>query len=145
MNLRGEFNVPIGTKSSVLLETDDFESISRLLSCVDLRVADFAETINQAGRNDMVFIDPPYTVKHNLNGFIKYNETLFSWDDQVRLRDSVVEASTRGASIILTNAYHASVKKLYRKIGTQHRLYRHSILAADSTKRKICEELLIIV
>ena len=145
VNLNGQFNVPIGTKSSVLLDTDDFEATSKLLLTAELWVADFAEVISQAGRNDLVFVDPPYTVKHNLNGFIKYNETLFSWEDQVRLRDSIVEASARGASIVLTNAYHKSIKQLYRNIGTQRRLHRYSILAADSAKRKICDELVILV
>ena len=145
VNLRGAFNVPIGTKSSVLLDTDDFDSISKLLVSADLRVADFADIIGQAGRNDLVFIDPPYTVKHNLNGFVKYNETLFSWDDQIRLRDSVVNAKERGASIVLTNACHKSIKQLYRNIGTQRRLSRYSILAADSAKRKMCDELVILV
>lgn len=145
VNLHGQFNVPIGTKPSALLYSDDFESISKLLLTAELCVADFADVISQAGRNDLVFVDPPYTVKHNLNGFVKYNETLFSWDDQIRLRDCVVEANARGASIVLTNAYHKSIKKLYRNIGTQRRLKRLSVLAADISKRKVCDELLVLI
>jgi DNA adenine methylase len=145
VNLNGEFNVPLGTKTNVVLESDNFHSVSNLLRTADLRVGDFEPIINKARKNDLIFIDPPYTVKHNLNGFVKYNETLFSWEDQIRLRDCVLRATERGASVVLTNAYHQSVRKLYRKIGQHRRLIRASVLAADREKRKLCDELLVIV
>ena len=53
---------------------------------------------------------PPYTVQHNNNNFIKYNERLFSWDDQLRLKDALVRAKRRGAKIVLTNALHPTVQ-----------------------------------
>lgn len=145
VNLRGEFNVPIGTKTKVVLDTDDFQSIARLLQTAELRVSDFEPIIDLAGSNDLIFVDPPYTVNHNLNGFIKYNEVLFSWRDQIRLRDCIGRAKDRGATIVLTNAYHKSIKQLYREIGSHTRLKRNNVLAADSTKRKVCEELLVII
>lgn len=145
VNLQGTFNVPIGTKTKVVFDTDDFESVSKLLKNAKLCVGDFESVMSLAGSNDLVFIDPPYTVKHNLNGFVKYNETLFNWDDQVRLRDAIVLAKDRGASIVLTNAYHKSIKQLYKNVGTQRRLQRHSVLAADSSRRKVCDELVVLV
>jgi len=80
-NLAGKFNVPIGTKSAVLLPDDDFELASRLLQNTELKSCDFEETLNEASDGDLVFVDPPYTTAHNLNGFVKYNQTIFSWDD----------------------------------------------------------------
>lgn len=145
VNLNGEFNVPLGTKTAVILESDDFEATAALLKNADLRAGDFENIINLAGPGDLVFVDPPYTVKHNLNGFIKYNETLFTWKDQVRLRDSIVRAKKRGAAVLLTNAYHGSVRRLYQDIGIHHRLKRNSVLAASSDKRKLCEELLVVL
>lgn len=143
VNLRGEFNVPVGTKSSVLLDTDDFGSISKLLTNAELCVSDFEEIMNRAGIDDFVFVDPPYTVKHNLNGFIKYNEKLFSWDDQKRLRDAVLRARAKGATVVVANANHRSVRELYRGIGTQKVLTRSSVLAADSGNRGKYQELVI--
>jgi DNA adenine methylase len=95
VNLKGEFNVPIGTKNTVLLDSDDFPALAKLLEGVRLECNDFEWAIDQATEDDFVFVDPPYTVKHNLNGFIKYNETLFAWKDQVRLRDAVDRAVRR--------------------------------------------------
>lgn len=143
VNLHGEFNVPIGTKTNVILDTDDFEAISKLLKNADLRVGDFESVISLAGPGDLVFVDPPYTVKHNLNGFVKYNEKLFSWDDQIRLKECLTQAKQRGARIVVTNAFHDSVKRLYRGFGEFLTLTRSSIIAASSARRKECEELVI--
>lgn len=65
---------------------DDFKSTAEKLETAQLVCSNFEKVIDQAGDNDFVFADPPYTVQHNLNGFVKYNETIFSWKDQLRLR-----------------------------------------------------------
>ncbi|WP_417317444.1 DNA adenine methylase [Emcibacter sp.] len=143
VNLKGQFNVPIGTKKNVVLDTDDFETISSLLQSTDLISGDFEVAIDQAGSGDFLFVDPPYTVKHNLNGFIKYNETLFSWDDQIRLRDAVAGAVERGAKVLLTNAYHESVMELYRDIGDLIKLSRASVISGKAEGRGSYEELIV--
>lgn len=142
VNRKGEFNVPRGTKDKVLLETDDFENISKLLQSVSLEVWDFEKTIDSAHPGDFVFADPPYTVKHNNNGFIKYNDTIFSWDDQVRLHDALWRAHSRGVLIVATNANHESIRDLYKDFA-QDKLLRASVLAGQSRARGATEELLV--
>lgn len=143
VNREGRFNVPIGTKSSVLLETDDFEQAAARLRSTVLIAADFEERIDAAKRSDFVFLDPPYTVAHNLNGFLKYNETLFSWLDQVRLQRAVVRAVRRGVKVLILNANHDSVRRLYADFDDIQILKRNSVLAADSQRRGATEELAI--
>lgn len=77
VNRAGSFNVPIGTKDSVLLSTDDFQGWAELLLSTNLYVSDFEAIIDSTTKGDFLFADPPYTVTHNLNGFVKYNEVLF--------------------------------------------------------------------
>lgn len=117
VNLKGVFNVPKGTKSEIVLPSDDFARISALLQGADIRQCDFETLIAKAEEGDFVFVDPPYTVKHNYNGFVKYNENLFSWADQIRLRDALERAQRRGVQIMITNACHSSIKELYRNFG----------------------------
>lgn len=143
VNKRGEFNVPIGTKNTVVLESDDFEKISSALKDVEICSTDFEVVINRASSGDFVFVDPPYTVKHNLNGFVKYNESIFSWDDQVRLRDAVVRASNRGAKILVTNACHDSVRRLYEDHGVIKKVTRSSVIAGTASARGEYEEIII--
>lgn len=135
VNLAGKFNVPRGTKQIVIYADEDFSEASRLLKTADIACRDFEETVNSAGRGDFVFVDPPYTVKHNLNGFVKYNEKLFSWEDQVRLRDALVRAVSRGAFVAMTNADHESVRELYEGKLEYRPLTRTSVLAASASKR----------
>jgi DNA adenine methylase len=143
VNLRGSFNVPLGSKSSVILSSDNFEHVHLLLQRAELLCGDFSTVIARARRKDLVFVDPPYTVRHNQNGFVKYNETLFTWQDQLRLRDDLVNADSRGALIVATNADHPSIRQLYRQNFKLRRVSRQSVLAADPARRTQSTEMLI--
>lgn len=143
VNRQGRFNVPIGTKTAVLMPTDDWTSISQLLVSAEIKCRDFEASISAAEDGDLVFADPPYTVKHNFNGFIKYNDSLFSWNDQVRLRDALLAAKRRGAKVILTNANHESIRELYKKHFDLESVARASVLAGSAAHRGRYEELLI--
>ncbi len=145
VNRDGEFNVPRGTRDSVFFKTDDFATIARLLRQAKLRVVDFEVLVNEAERNDLIFADPPYTVRHNLNAFIKYNEKLFSWEDQVRLATALARARDKGAHIVSTNANHRSVRELYHSRGFRlQTISRFSGISADPESRRRFEELLIL-
>jgi DNA adenine methylase len=85
VNLRGQYNVPYGGKSKRFLDADALRSASRALRNAELTVCDFADTLPLVSEGDLVFLDPSYTVSHNLNGFLKYNQHLFSLEDQHRL------------------------------------------------------------
>lgn len=143
LNKNGEFNVPIGTKQMVYLDTDNFEALSELLSGAELTTSDFQQTIDQCGDGDLLFVDPPYTVKHNMNGFVKYNERIFCWADQERLRDALFDASARGASIILTNADHRSIRELYQGFGTHESVARRSVISGKADGRAEITELMV--
>lgn len=145
VNLSGKFNVPIGTKSSVVFDTDRFDLIAKRLRKARLVAGDFMKLMSESTEGDFVFVDPPYTVRHNHNGFLKYNQKLFSWEDQMRLRDAVVDAASRGAEVLVLNANHESIRKLYRNVGKTRPIERASVLASDSTKRGRVEELAISV
>lgn len=145
VNLEGQFNVPKGTRDSILLDTDDFQEISRLLAETELHISDFEALVDRAKKNDLVFADPPYTVTHNVNGFIKYNENLFSWNDQIRLAGALARARDRGAKIVSTNANHQAVRTLYRERGFRLKtVSRFSSISADSESRKQFEELIVL-
>lgn len=142
VNRKGQFNVPRGTKDAVVMPTDDFEAISALLAGAELTHGDFAKAIGECGDGDLVFADPPYTVKHNHNGFILYNEQLFSWADQVRLRDELVAAARRGAVVMATNADHPSIHELYAEFNISV-VERASVMSSISARRKRTTEVII--
>jgi DNA adenine methylase len=125
------------------LDTDDFSSVSAALKRTELLCCDFEAVLDRAEAGDFIYADPPYTVHHNMNGFIKYNEVLFSWDDQRRLCAALLRASKRGAKFLLSNADHASVRGLYSNIASIKTVNRASIISGDRNARGITTELLV--
>lgn len=145
VNLNGKFNVPRGTKNSIVIPGESFESISSVLKNVDLDSCDFEKTIDRAKHGDLVYVDPPYTVKHNFNGFLKYNQNIFSWNDQIRLRDACFAAKERGATVIVSNADHASVHDLYKGADVRTCMGRSSVIAGKSSARQNTTEFLAVL
>ncbi len=116
LNQLGEFNVPFGggeRTTAPLWKYGLLRSAAASLRSAQLQAVDFEKALSQAGRGDLVYCDPTYTVAHNNNGFIRYNERNFSWDDQKRLAGCCRDASNRGALVLVSNAYHNEILHLF--------------------------------
>jgi len=144
VNLKGEFNVPLGTKSKVLTSVDEFVEPSRALSRAEFYSTDFSLLIRKAGQGDVVFADPPYfdTYKKN-NRFLKYNKSIFSWEDQLRLCADLLDAQSRGAKCFVTNSNNRGLIDIYRNHGLIRVLRRHSVLAGEAWARRKSGEILV--
>lgn len=142
VNLAGRFNVPMGSKVYELRNRSEFEQWSKQLQTAIIELSDFEKTIDMCGKGDFIFADPPYTVNHNANGFIEYNEKIFSWEDQVRLHDSLLRAVGRGAHFALTNADHSSVRELYEGCDLQT-VERGSEMAGRTSARGRTTEVVV--
>lgn len=142
VNSRGDFNVPYGRpKTDFLMDNANLRACStQLQGChVSLQYSDFEVTLRGVGPGDLVFLDPPYVTRHNNNGFVDYNETLFSWADQVRLARIARALVIRGAHIIVSNADHKEIRDLYE--GFRFLAFsRYSTLAGDCEKRGPVQE-----
>ncbi|MNC26763.1 Modification methylase DpnIIA [compost metagenome] len=140
VNQRGEYNVPFGYRDKNFLEEDKLIAASESLQNTVLSSGDFAHNKNNIKEGDLVFLDPPYTVSHNNNGFIKYNQRLFSLDDQKRLSGFIDYIKDQGAYYILTNAAHQTILELFDKGDRLIELSRASLIGGDNAKRgKISE------
>lgn len=143
VNKQGKFNVPIGTKNTVIFPTDDFLGWSTSLKRASLTVEDFEPIIDSAHPEDFLFVDPPYAVKKDLSGFLKYNNKTFGWEDQLRLREALSRAHARGVQFAMTNAYHQSILDLYKDFENKEKLQRYSVIAGNPKGRFRSNELLI--
>ena len=144
VNKQGNFNVPIGSREMVISPADDFEAVSKMLKLSVLTTFDFSSSIDNSGDGDFIYVDPPYTVRHNNNNFLKYNERIFSWSDQKRPADCLQQASQRGAGILISNADHQSIRELYRARRWKiHSVERLSRIASSPKYRKPTTELVI--
>ena len=95
VNKSGEYNVPYGFRVSRGYDVDKIRAASERLKNTKISCEDFAERKYRIKEHDLVFLDPPYTVSHNKNGFIEYNQKLFSLSDQYRLRKFIDYISNR--------------------------------------------------
>lgn len=140
VNLEGKYNVPYGYREKKFLEPEKLKAVSSRLHSSELACGDFAIVLNNVQQNDLVFLDPPYTVSHNNNGFIKYNQKLFSIDDQIRLSGIIDEIRRRDAYYILTNAAHPTIEEIFSKGDTVLRKSRASLIGGLSAQRGQTEE-----
>jgi len=144
VNLQGVYNVPFGYRSKDFYDAGNLRAVSQSLSSVNIYQSDFNNTIDTVQPGDLVFLDPPYTVTHNHNGFVKYNKKLFDLDSQHLLSAYIDKIKEKGAFYILTNAAHQEVKKIFAKEGdTMTEINRASLIGGKNAKRGNYAELII--
>ncbi|MBZ4188889.1 DNA adenine methylase [Niabella beijingensis] len=144
VNANGVYNVPYGHRPNVDVVTAELlTNVSRLLKNTVFSTQSFDQSLTEVKKGDLVFLDPPYTVAHENNGFIEYNQKLFSWTDQERLKQMTERITKKKAYFILTNASHHSIESLYRDVGTITVLSRPSIVGGRIKTRSIYNELIV--
>lgn len=135
VNKSGAFNVPFGGRRYPDLGSEDeLTKYSAVLANAEISVGDFSQTVRTARCGDLVYLDPPYTVAHSNNGFVKYNAKIFMPRDQVRLAQSARTLAEAGCHVIVSNASHSSISDLYPDFSVIE-VRRQSVMAASSKHR----------
>jgi len=135
VNLKGEYNVPYGYRNKNFLEPEKLRLVSKKLQNTNLDYADFDNIRENIKKKDLIFLDPPYTVSHNNNGFIKYNQKIFSLDDQKRLSSLIDFIKRKDAYFIMTNASHKIIDEIFDKGDSKIVLSRASLIGGIKAKR----------
>lgn len=136
VNLAGRYNVPYGHRTSFNPpDLIDLVNASERLQSASLAAGDFTEALEDIDSGDFVFLDPPYTTAHNYNGFVKYNDRLFSFADQRRLCAMLDSIQERGAYYVLTNAAHESIARLFDKGDRRIETSRKNVVGGSSAVR----------
>jgi DNA adenine methylase len=145
VNRRGEFNVPFGCKPTTTpVDSAQLRACAGALRQATVLHQHFALTLDGCERDDFVYLDPPYTVKHNNNGFVRYNSQLFSWEDQEALATSATELADAGIDVVVSNADHGAIRDLYpAEFFYIDRVGRTSRMAASVRHRAKTTEVLI--
>jgi DNA adenine methylase len=142
LNRNGEFNVPFGGSGRTICRRQDVLAVSNALRDATFLVGDFSQTIGNAAHGDVIYCDPPYTTKGAGNGFIRYNESLFSWADQSRLAREARSARRRGAFVAVSGLDHVEILDLYSGWWVA-RFKRHSLIGRAITSRRRISEVVI--
>ena len=135
VNKDGRYNVPYGFRKNVNISEENIFAVSNKLKTAKIECKDFSAIKDDIKKGDVVFLDPPYTVSHNDNGFIEYNKNLFSLDDQIRLRDLIQEIKKKEAFYILTNAAHERIYEIFNIGDRLIEMKRKSLIGGKNAKR----------
>jgi DNA adenine methylase len=143
VNRRGAFNVPYGGRTyDELGDEEELRAFAEAFASAEIKSGDFEAAVTGAGAGDFVYLDPPYTVTHSNNGFVRYNDRIFSWKDQQRLADVAQSLVRSGCTVVVTNAFHPSVVSLYPSFRAMS-VTRTSLMAAAPDRRGPIQELVL--
>ena len=114
VNVRGEFNVPKGSKEFVSAPSDDqLEAIRKALRRAKLNPCDYRQTLAAATERWFVYLDPPYPALNGTAYFTHYTADRFHNDQQKLLADECRRLHNLGALFLLSNADLPEIRKLY--------------------------------
>jgi DNA adenine methylase len=102
-NLKGEFNVPMGTRVGKYLNKEDLLNCSALLQRATLIAGDFARTIERVKKGDFVYLDPPYAVAAR-RIFREYGKKTFGTSDISRLSEALTTIVQQNADFLVSYA-----------------------------------------
>ncbi len=142
LNQNGEFNVPFGNSDRKICSKQSVFLFAKSLRNANIQKLDFETAIDTSQNGDVIYADPPYTSRGQNNGFIRYNERLFSWADQMRLAKAASRARHRGVFVCVSGVFHRHILELYRNWWAV-RVDRTSLVARQPEHRRVFSEVII--
>jgi DNA adenine methylase len=147
VNSQGLFNVPYGKyKNPTICDMPVLRAISTYLNSNNIQIlnGDFADSITTATKNSFVYLDPPYHSPSNTN-FTGYQAEGFNEQEQIRLRDTILELTARGTKCLLSNSDTQFIRDLYQDntIFTIETVTATRAINADANGRGRVNEVLI--
>jgi DNA adenine methylase len=116
VNSRGDFNVPAGRhQRPTICDEPNLRALGKALRRpgVTVRVSGFDRALEDAGRDDFVYLDPPYAPLNGTSRFTSYTSAGFDADQQKLLQRTVIDLARRGTRVLLSNSAAPQIRALY--------------------------------
>ena len=140
-NLKGEFNVPVGSDQGQYPRLCDFETTAMLLKNAKLLSGDFGSTLRHLRKNDFVYLDPPFAAT-GVRTFIEYGRSSFAANDLDRLARHLDRIDRSGAFFLVSYADCERAREIARDWNFDVVQVRRHV-AGFAAKRRLAGELLI--
>jgi DNA adenine methylase len=143
VNRSGAFNVPIGRYTDPPICTPDaLRAASRALAGTELRQGDFARAVEDAGKGDFVYFDPPYVPVTETSNFTSYTGDGFGAAHQRALADLARRLVARGVQVMLSNSDTPFVRSIYHGLHIE-RVYCSRAINCNAAKRGDVAEVIV--
>lgn len=116
VNSQGQFNVPFGRyKKPQIVNEVTLRAISNYLNQNDVTILniDFWDVVSNIGKNDFVYLDPPYDPVSDSASFTGYTLYGFDREEQKRLKRLCDTLHSKGCKFLLSNSATPFIKSLY--------------------------------
>jgi DNA adenine methylase len=114
VNRAGGFNVPFGRYTNPpICVPDALLAAHRVLQRAELRCGDYRATVEDAERDDLIYLDPPYEPVTATASFTSYTAHAFGRDDQRALAETARRLVARGCHVVLSNSDTPFIRELY--------------------------------
>ena len=142
VNSKNQFNVPYGRyKNPKIVDENLVSAISTYMNNnqIEIKKGDFEKAVLDVQPGDFVYFDPPYIPLSETSAFTSYTHEGFSYDDQVRLRDTFKKLSDTGAYVMLSNSSSFLVEELYQDFNIHYVEATRTNGAKSSSRGRISE------
>lgn len=145
VNSKNQFNVPYGNYANPkIVDEELINNISNYLNTYDITITsgDFEDSVSTVKEGDFVYFDPPYIPLNETSSFTSYTHEGFSYEDQVRLRNTVRKLTEKGVKVMVSNSSSKLTIDLYEEFNI-HYVEVSRTNGAKSSSRGIIKEVII--
>ena len=145
VNSKNQFNVPYGNYANPkIVDEELINNISNYLNTNNITITsgDFEKSVSTVKEGDFVYFDPPYIPLTETSSFTSYTHEGFSYEDQVRLRNTVRRLTEKGVKVMISNSSSKLTIDLYEEFNI-HYVEVSRTNGAKSSSRGIIKEVII--
>ncbi|MCX2868528.1 adenine-specific DNA-methyltransferase [Kluyvera cryocrescens] len=143
-NLRGEFNVPFGRYKKPYFPEAELRHFAEKAQNAEFYCESYEECMKRAGKNAVVYCDPPYAPLSATANFTAYHTNSFSLEQQEILAKKAEELMAKRIPVLISNHRTPLTLGWYKNATDTHTVkVRRSISRNGGTRKKV-EELLAL-
>ena len=141
VNKKGQFNVPYGRYQRKYFDRNEILTTSEYLRNIEIRCGDYELSLHDIGKEDFVYLDPPYFKQGGYSDFNRYTKDKFNHLDQIRLASVCQDLNKKGVRFLQSNSNTPFIRELYSDFKLIEIENRREI-NLKSSKRQITELLI---
>jgi DNA adenine methylase len=139
-NAEGKYNMPFGKRPSIHFPAEEILGFSsRLKDKATFSQGDYKVLMKQAGKGDFVYLDPPYLPERGKKSTFTSYIGGFTIQDHREMARLALEASERGATVVVSNNDSHLTQRLY---ATADHLTPILMARPNATDSKPAEEIM---